>query len=138
MCAGLGATERAACRVGSAPSSQFAYLAADGARAPRDDESDARKLEGTRRALVAVGVEPAALTHLMQLLAGILHLGNVRFGSNAEDDAKCDADNALANVAALLQVDGEALATGLCCRRFKAGQEWVTTRNSVALASDVR
>ena len=138
MCAGLGATERAACRVGSAPSSQFAYLAADGARAPRDDESDARKLEGTRRALVAVGVEPAALTHLMQLLAGILHLGNVRFGSNAEDDAKCDADNALANVAALLQVDGEALATGLCCRRFKAGQEWVTTRNSVAVASDVR
>ena len=67
MCAGLGATERAACRVGSAPSSQFAYLAADGARSPRDDESDARKLEGTRRALVAVGVEPAALTHLMQV-----------------------------------------------------------------------
>jgi hypothetical protein len=35
-------------------------------------------------------------------------------------------------------VGGEPLATGLCCRRFKAGQEWVTTRNSVALASDVR
>ena len=28
-----------------------------------DDESDARKLGGTRRALVAVGVEPAALVH---------------------------------------------------------------------------
>ena len=55
MCAGLTATERAACRVGSAPSSQFAYLAADGARAPRDDKSDARKLDGTQQALVAVG-----------------------------------------------------------------------------------
>ena len=33
---------------------------------------------------MAVGVEPAAVLHLMQLLAGILHLGNVGFGNNTE------------------------------------------------------
>ena len=45
----------------------------------------------------------------------------------------CDTDEAVGSVAALLQVDREALATGLCCRRFKAGQVTLTPTLTLTL-----
>ena len=136
MCAGLVGAERAAARLGSSPT-ETAYLHAPGARrADRDVARDGERYNRTRQALGACGVPAAAIADLWQMLAAVMALGEVQFGTG--DEARCEGDAALDDAAALLRVDLEALGTGLCSRRFKAGQEWVTTRNSVAQASEVR
>ena len=65
------------------------------------------------------------------MVAGILHLGNLNFGSS--DQASIhgrEASEALQSAAKLLQCDSSQLLAGMCSRRIKAGAEWVTTPNT--------
>ena len=55
------------------------------------------------------------------LLSAILWLGNVEFDSSGDDSVMVRRDGALANAAALLNLDEDELATALSERTLTAG-----------------
>eukprot|EP00965_Chrysotila_dentata_P055722 1847954-Pleurochrysis_carterae.AAC.1 len=116
----------------------------DGADVERDVELDRAHFDATRDALLAVGLDPAQHAQLLELVFGILHLGNLDFGESEEAEiaeiaeSEDEADSALGRASALLHVPAAKLRDGLCLRRFKAGSEWVSASNTAVFAADVR
>ncbi|KAL1527781.1 hypothetical protein AB1Y20_009166 [Prymnesium parvum] len=140
--AGLDAARRRECAYPTRTNAVqfFHYLKGDGATAQRRDEArDSYNFDRAQEAMAAIGLDEAQRTGISFMLAGILHLGNIDFGTG--DVARvisADSREALNAAARLLQCDPTQLQSGMCTRRIKAGAEWVTSNNSAVQASEVR
>ena len=75
---------------------------------------NAKEYERTVQAMDAIGIDATERRNILSVLAGILHLGNVKFIDAADsDDDGCvldgdNAKNALLDCAAVLKVDGKS------------------------------
>ena len=87
---------------------------------------DAEGFRSTLDAMSIVGLNEAEQEAILQTVAAILHLGNIVFTNNDEDEA-IPADvasaSALRNVSLLLQVSSLLLSCseahlGICCLQF--------------------
>lgn len=82
-----------------------------------DHIDDVNEFEHTRQAMRVCGVDPAQQTSLFQLVAGVLHLGNIKFNDHGPNhSAAVDDDRFLAYPAFLLGVDKELLRQKLTTR----------------------
>ena len=104
-----------------------------------DDESDMRE---TLAALEGLGVAKARQQPILEVLAAILHLGNVEFekfderggseGSRVKDPA------ALSTAAAMLGLEVSALEQALTTRHLRTAQRLITTTNRPSEAAAAR
>jgi len=83
-----------------------------------DDSSDYRDV---RHSMTVVGVTPADQENIIQLVAGILHLGNVAFGNDAKGNATVGDGNVLHFAASMLSVDASTLTSALLFRVIQTG-----------------
>lgn len=90
-----------------------------------DDQSE---LSTTREALRLLGFHDDRQQHLFQVLASILHLGNIEITDDrGEEESKIDPDDPhLLTAASLLGVEAAELQKWLCNRRIATSQDVYT------------
>ena len=105
---------------------------------------NAKEYERTVQAMDVIGIDATERRNILSVLAGILHLGNVKFIDAADsDDDGCvldgdNAKNALLDCAAVLKVDAGNLEQSLCSRRIVLADEVIHKSLSAATASHSR
>ncbi|KAH9114351.1 hypothetical protein AeMF1_011554 [Aphanomyces euteiches] len=125
---------------------EFAYLNQSGCYERRDNVSDEETFEKTMRAMAIVGFSDEEQTSILELVASLLHLGNLRFGHKAGGGsggsdatlAEIESPQMLAWVAELLAVDVTRLRNVLTNRQIKAKDEWYVVHLTKEQAEDAR
>ncbi|KAI5765856.1 MYO19 [Gulo gulo luscus] len=83
--------------------------------------------EVTREAMLHLGIDTPAQNNIFQVLAGLLHLGNVRFAHSEDEAQPChltgDAKCSLRTSALLLQLPEDPLLETLRIRTIRAGRQ---------------
>ncbi|RHZ34840.1 hypothetical protein DYB37_009606, partial [Aphanomyces astaci] len=113
--------------------SKFAYLNQSGCVTRRDQVSDADTFHKTMRAM--------SIDSILGVVGGLLHLGNMTFGSVTTGDAPSSeirSPQPLAYVSELLAVDVNRLREALTSRQIKAKDEWYQVHLTPQQADDAR
>lgn len=104
-----------------------------------DEVDDTAEFEATRSALAATGFGNKEQEALFSLVAGVLHLGNVKFkeGDKA-GPCRAGSPSAVAKAAELLGVDPDALVRVLTLRRIKTAKEEYDVPNNALQCGQTR
>lgn len=103
--------------------------------------SDDKHFQKTQIALGLIGFEPEKQLPLYEVLAGILHLGEVQFQSNPADDEESLIPEGDAGAVAATQLFGvtwDALQKALCSRTMRAVNDVYSVPLKKELAMDCR
>lgn len=87
---------------------------------------DKKEYEHTIKAMEIMGFTPEERESILSVVAGVLHLGNIKFGEEKERAFLTDK-TALQRAAKLLGTDPDTLELALIKPRIKAGREIVQT-----------
>ena len=126
LCAGAETSDRETWRLKDA--TEF-YYTNQGSCFTLKGVNDAEEYARTLAAMDVIGITKDEQKSIMSVIAGILHLGNVRFVDNADsvdegcDFADGDAKAALLDCAAVLQLDVVKLERSLRTRRIVLADE---------------
>ncbi|KAF4083247.1 hypothetical protein AMELA_G00137780 [Ameiurus melas] len=102
---------------------------------------DAMELEHTRNALTILGVPPDQQMEVFQILAAVLHLGNVSIqasGRGGERSYINADDKSLVVFSKLMGVDGPQMAHWLCHQRLAVAGELLVKPMSAQKANEAR
>ena len=110
---------------------------------PGGQGMSAHSLGAVQAALTQVGMAASSQQHVWQIVAAVLHLGNLEFVSVDEssgDASELDqaTEGALLAASELLGLQMSALRHALVTRCIKAGAEFISTPNSAAQAVELR
>ncbi|ETP54526.1 hypothetical protein F442_00805 [Phytophthora nicotianae P10297] len=103
--------------------------------------SDEKHFNKTREALELVGLSRDDQRPLFEVLAGVLHLGEVQLQSDPTDDEKSlitEGDSGANSATQMLGVTWEALQTALCSRTMRAVNDVYSVPLKKELAMDCR
>ncbi|CEG36782.1 myosin-like protein [Plasmopara halstedii] len=103
--------------------------------------SDEKHFNKTREALELVGLSRDDQQPLFEVLAGVLHLGEVQLQSDPTDDEKSlipENDGGANSATHMLGVTWEALQTALCSRTMRAANDVYSVPLKKELAMDCR
>ncbi|TYZ63515.1 hypothetical protein PybrP1_012818 [[Pythium] brassicae (nom. inval.)] len=95
-----------------------------------DGMDDSKWLAGTRTSLSLIGLSAADQAVLFQILAGIMHLGEVDFEKSGESGSRISSSQALASVAKMFAVPSRSVEQALCNRTV------ITRNDSVTVPMD--
>ncbi|KAL0134329.1 hypothetical protein PUN28_001256 [Cardiocondyla obscurior] len=99
-----------------------------------DGTNDARDLQETLRALSVMGIKDAEVTDIFRLVAGILHVGNIRFTENGNYSQIADKQF-LKFPAHLFGISAEQLSHKLISREFES--KWGSQSESLDVTLNV-
>lgn len=91
-----------------------------------DGMDDSKWLEGTRASLSLIGLSASDQALLFQVLAGIIHLGEVTFEKSGESGSRISSSQALSSVAKMFAVPSLAVEQALCNRTVITRNDSVT------------
>ncbi|KDO30072.1 hypothetical protein SPRG_05263 [Saprolegnia parasitica CBS 223.65] len=129
-----------------APVTAYAYLGGSGCFVRQDKVRDVDEFQKTMRAMAIVGFEEHEKASILEIVASLLHLGNMVFGlqpgggSGGSDATMSDVASfqELNWVASLLAVEPDRLRSALTKRQIKAKDEWYVVQLTVAQAEEAR
>ncbi|GLE06274.1 hypothetical protein PINS_up015521 [Pythium insidiosum] len=104
------------------PSRLYKYTG-DGSAQKIEGKSDAKHFEKTRHALELIGLSDAEQRPLYEVLAGVLHLGEMNLISNPSNDEESlipEGDEGTKAAIELLGVTWDAIQKALCSRTMRA------------------
>ncbi|KAI9906019.1 hypothetical protein PsorP6_013671 [Peronosclerospora sorghi] len=122
------------------PTKHYAYTG-DNTAQKIEGLSDEKHFNKTREALELVGLSREDQRPLFEVLAGVLHLGEVQLLSDASDDEKsliAPGDVGATSATQMLGVTWEALETALCSRTMRAVNDVYSVPLKKELAMDCR
>ncbi|KAJ9119953.1 hypothetical protein QFC24_005436 [Naganishia onofrii] len=121
------------------PHSSFAYLAGGGPTStPINGVDDAEEFKITQKALSTVGISIGRQWEIFRLLAGLLHLGNVKI-SPMRNEATIDTDDqALESACQMLGVDKDQFRKWTLKKQLTTRSEKIVTNLSAPQANVVR
>ncbi|XP_076880577.1 unconventional myosin-Va [Brachyhypopomus gauderio] len=102
---------------------------------------DAVEMDNTRNALTIMGVQPDQQMELFQILAAVLHLGNVNIQASGRGGDRCYVsadDRSLAIFSKLMGVEASQMAHWLCHRRLTVAGETLVRPMSAQQANAAR
>ncbi|KAH8887476.1 hypothetical protein GQ53DRAFT_827262 [Thozetella sp. PMI_491] len=135
MVAGLSDRERQAWNV--LPVEQFEYL--NQGNAPTiDGVDDKAEFNATKQSLKTIGVAEDKQTEIFKLLAGLLHLGNVKIGASRNDSVLTAAEPSLEKACAILGIDATEFAKWIVKKQLITRGEKITSNLTQAQAIVVR
>ncbi|KAI8633119.1 P-loop containing nucleoside triphosphate hydrolase protein [Xylariaceae sp. FL1651] len=104
-----GATDKERQELGLLPVEQFDYL--NQGNAPIiDGVDDKAEYLATKSSLKTIGVDDAQQAGIFNLLAGLLHLGNVKIGASRNDSVLAPTEPSLERACAILGIDATNFA----------------------------
>ena len=117
----------------------FAYLAGGGPTStPIPGVDDAKEFRETQNALSTVGISVESQWHVFKLLAGLLHLGNIKITQSRTDAVLADDDPALALATNLLGLPAAEFKKWLIKKQLITRSEKIVTALNSAQALVVR
>ncbi|KAK3526293.1 hypothetical protein QTP70_022697 [Hemibagrus guttatus] len=121
LCASAHLPEFTALQLGSA--AEF-HCTNQGKSPVIDGVDDVQEMQVTRRAFSLLGITESHQLHLFQILAAILHLGNVEMTGKGSGNCSVSAENSHLTICCdLLMVSPEAMAHWLCHKKLKTATE---------------
>ncbi|KDO32175.1 hypothetical protein SPRG_19487 [Saprolegnia parasitica CBS 223.65] len=116
----------------------YAYLSSSQCYDRQDGVDDSDQYAKTRHAMTAIGMDASEQQDVFQLIAAVLHLGNVTFARKDGEASALHRDADVAAATALLGVDTGVIEHGLTTKLIKAGGDHITTSLSVLEAATTR
>jgi len=107
LCAGATAEEKS--KYSLAGPMDFHYLN-QGGEPLIPNVNDAEELTATRQALQTIGLAPEIQAQIFAILAGLLHIGNIKITATRTDSILSSDDRSLVKVADLLGIDAASFA----------------------------
>lgn len=102
----------------------YKYLSSSKFDIPNVD--DTKEFQGLIESFNIMGFSKFEIDNIFQILAIILHLGNLEFLSQTAEQANFTSDSPIKIIADLLGVDNNTLSTNLLKPKVKAGREFVS------------
>ncbi|ETW03244.1 hypothetical protein H310_05641 [Aphanomyces invadans] len=125
-----GASPEEAAEFSLASAETFRYLNQSGCILRQDGVDDAMSYRDTIHAMTTLGIDRDEQKNVLQLVASILHLGNIEFDAAAGDSGgsavRATSASALAMASRLLGVDEPTLERSLTSKAIQAGGDQVT------------
>ena len=101
--------------------------------------NDDAEFKDYREAWEILGADDKEISSIYNIIAGILHLGNIEFEADDEGNSSVANDEALETVGELLQADAELLETTLTFRNMQSGgRSIVVIPNTVLTAVETQ
>ncbi|KAK9439578.1 Myosin-2 [Metarhizium brunneum] len=119
------------------PIEQFEYLN-QGNCPTIDGVDDKAEFEATKKSLQTIGVSEAQQNDIFKLLAGLLHLGNVKITASRTDSVLAPTEPSLEKSCAILGVDAPEFAKWIVKKQLITRGEKITSNLSQAQAIVVR
>ena len=132
-----GVSERERQELGLLPIEQFEYLN-QGNTPTIDGVDDKAEFNATRQSLKTIGVSEAQQSEVFKLLAGLLHLGNVKIGASRTDSVLAPNEPSLAKACAILGIDGNEFSKWIVKKQLITRGEKITSNLTQAQAIVVR
>ncbi|KAF3760213.1 hypothetical protein M406DRAFT_85656 [Cryphonectria parasitica EP155] len=135
MLAGMPEAQKS--ELGLLPVEQFEYL--NQGNAPTiDGVDDKAEFKATMDSLTTVGVNDATQTEILKMLAGLLHLGNVKIGASRNDSVLAPSEPSLERACAILGIDATEFAKWIVKKQLITRGEKIISNLSQAQAIVVR
>jgi myosin-5 len=135
LVAGISDKERQELNV--LPVDQFEYLN-QGNTPTIDGVDDKAEYLATKQSLKTVGVTEAQQTEIFRLLAGLLHLGNVKIGASRNDSVLAPTEPSLQRACSILGIDSTEFAKWIVKKQLVTRGEKITSNLTQAQAIVVR
>jgi myosin V len=104
-----GATDKERQELGLLPAEQFDYLN-QGNSPVIDGVDDKAEFEATKTSLTTIGVNESQQAGIFNLLAGLLHLGNVKIGASRSDSVLAPTEPSLVRACSILGINATDFA----------------------------
>ena len=132
-----GATEEETLRLGLLPVEQFDYLNQGGDPVIEgvDDKAD---FAATRKSLMTIGVNETMQAEVFQILAALLHIGNIKITATRTDSALSPSDPALLRASAILGINAAEFAKWIVKKQLITRGEKITSNLTQQQATVVR
>jgi myosin-5 len=104
-----GATDAEKERLGLQSAEYFDYLN-QGSAPVIDGVDDKQEFDATRQSLTKIGVPPESQAHIFQILAALLHIGNVKIAASRQDSVLAPDEPSLVKACQLLGIDAANFA----------------------------
>ncbi|CAN8095733.1 unnamed protein product [Discula destructiva] len=135
MLAGLDASQKQA--LGLLPVEQFEYLN-QGNTPVIDGVDDKAEFKLTMDALATVGVQEETQGQIVNMLAGLLHMGNVKIGASRNDSVLTPNEPSLDKACSILGIDANEFAKWIVKKQLITRGEKIISNLSQAQAIVVR
>ncbi|KAJ4306525.1 Myosin type-2 heavy chain 1 [Collariella sp. IMI 366227] len=132
-----GVTEKERQELGLLPIEQFEYLN-QGNTPTIDGVDDKAEFVATKQSLKTIGVNEANQVEIFKLLAGLLHLGNVKIGASRNDSVLAATEPSLVKACATLGIDAPEFAKWIVKKQLITRGEKITSNLTQAQAIVVR
>ncbi|KAF0742881.1 hypothetical protein Ae201684P_000072 [Aphanomyces euteiches] len=115
----------------------FAYLQKS---VRRDHAEDAAQFHITKNAMADLGLSNEQISSVMEIVAAVLHLGNLQFVPDGPSSSRFDnsSENAMAFSSKLLGISVDAIQASMTTRKIKAGLDVVAVGLTPSLAMRAR
>lgn len=135
MLAGLDSAHKQA--LGLLPVEQFEYLN-QGQTPVIDGVDDKAEFKATMSALATVGVSEDTQGQIVNMLAGLLHIGNVKIGASRNDSVLAPTEPSLEKACSILGIDAAEFAKWIVKKQLITRGEKIISNLSQAQAIVVR
>ncbi|KAL2266532.1 hypothetical protein VTJ83DRAFT_5884 [Remersonia thermophila] len=135
LVAGVSDKERQ--ELGLLPIEQFEYLN-QGNTPTIDGVDDKAEFSATKQSLKTVGVSEAQQAEIFKLLAGLLHLGNIKIGATRNDSVLAPTEPSLVKACDILGIDATEFAKWIVKKQLITRGEKITSNLTQAQAIVVR
>ncbi|KAK0635483.1 putative myosin MYO2 [Bombardia bombarda] len=132
-----GVSDRERQELGLLPVEQFEYLN-QGDTPTIDGVDDKAEFNATRQSLKTIGVTDQQQTEIFKLLAGLLHLGNVKISATRTDSLLAPDEPSLAKACAILGINAPEFSKWIVKKQLVTRGEKITSNLTQAQAIVVR
>lgn len=132
-----GASDKQREELNILPVEEFEYLN-QGQSPTIDGVDDKAEFEATKQSLTTVGVSADQQEAIFRLLAGLLHLGNVKIGASRNDSVLAPTEPSLEKACDILGVNGTEFAKWIVKKQLITRGEKITSNLTQAQALVVR
>jgi len=132
-----GATNEERQDLGLLPVEQFDYLN-QGADPNIEGVDDAAEFTATRKSMTTIGVDESVQKEVWRMLAGLLHLGNVKITATRSDSQLSSAEPSLALACDILGINASEFAKWIVKKQLVTRGEKITSNLTQQQATVVR
>ncbi|XXH00264.1 nucleoside triphosphate pyrophosphohydrolase ham1 [Hypoxylon texense] len=132
-----GATDKERQELSLLPVEQFDYLN-QGNSPTIDGVDDKAEFLATKSSLKTIGVNEAQQSGIFNLLAGLLHLGNVKIGASRNDSVLSSTEPSLERACSILGIDGANFAKWIVKKQLITRGEKIVSNLTQQQATVVR
>ncbi|KAL8376384.1 hypothetical protein RB595_007460 [Gaeumannomyces hyphopodioides] len=132
-----GVTDQQREELGILPIEQFEYLN-QGNTPTIDGVDDKAEFHATKASLKTIGVDEGQQDEIFKLLAGLLHLGNVKIGASRTDSVLAPTEPSLERACAILGINAGEFAKWIVKKQLVTRGEKITSNLTQAQAIVVR